>query len=119
MKQRHFLCRLSTGRLGDMAQNWSQWRRCIHSVFPEESTNYFKFHFIQTNEAHHVLHMQYTNWPDFGIPNSPGAILNFLWSVRASGALNDPCYPPVIHCSAGIGRSGTFVLIDLALILVS
>ncbi|CAH8643189.1 unnamed protein product [Schistosoma bovis] len=73
---------------------------------------------IKTNEAHHVLHMQYTNWPDFGIPNSPSAILNFLWSVRASGALNDPCYPPVIHCSAGIGRSGTFVLIDLALILI-
>ncbi|VDP24882.1 unnamed protein product [Schistosoma margrebowiei] len=73
---------------------------------------------IKTNEVHHVLHMQYTNWPDFGIPNSPSAILNFLWSVRASGALNDPCYPPVIHCSAGIGRSGTFVLIDLALILI-
>ncbi|CAH8672046.1 unnamed protein product [Schistosoma rodhaini] len=73
---------------------------------------------IKTNKVHNVLHMQYTNWPDFGIPNSPSAILNFLWSVRASGALNDPSYPPVIHCSAGIGRSGTFVLIDLALILI-
>ncbi|CAH8572001.1 unnamed protein product [Schistosoma turkestanicum] len=72
----------------------------------------------KTNEVHHVLHMQYTNWPDFGVPNSPSAILNFLWSVRASGALNDPSYPPVIHCSAGIGRSGAFVLIDLALILI-
>ncbi|KAH8865617.1 Tyrosine-protein phosphatase non-receptor type 1 [Schistosoma japonicum] len=76
-----------------------------------------KFRFIQTSEVHHVLHMQYTNWPDFGVPNSPSAILNFLWSVRASGAFDDPFRPSVIHCSAGIGRSGAFVLIDLALIL--
>ncbi|KAH8865620.1 Tyrosine-protein phosphatase non-receptor type 1 [Schistosoma japonicum] len=80
--------------------------------------NYFKFRFIQTSEVHHVLHMQYTNWPDFGVPNSPSAILNFLWSVRASGAFDDPFRPSVIHCSAGIGRSGAFVLIDLALILI-
>ncbi|TNN06199.1 Tyrosine-protein phosphatase non-receptor type 1 [Schistosoma japonicum] len=77
-----------------------------------------KFRFIQTSEVHHVLHMQYTNWPDFGVPNSPSAILNFLWSVRASGAFDDPFRPSVIHCSAGIGRSGAFVLIDLALILI-
>ncbi|KAH8865616.1 Tyrosine-protein phosphatase non-receptor type 1 [Schistosoma japonicum] len=73
---------------------------------------------IKTSEVHHVLHMQYTNWPDFGVPNSPSAILNFLWSVRASGAFDDPFRPSVIHCSAGIGRSGAFVLIDLALILI-
>ncbi|KAK4476051.1 hypothetical protein MN116_001279 [Schistosoma mekongi] len=73
---------------------------------------------IKTSEVHHVLHMQYTSWPDFGVPNSPSAILNFLWSVRASGAFDDPFRPSVIHCSAGIGRSGAFVLIDLALILI-
>ncbi|CAH8870383.1 unnamed protein product [Trichobilharzia szidati] len=72
----------------------------------------------ETNETHRVLHMQYTKWPDFGVPNSPSAILNFLWSVRATGALDNPLYPPVVHCSAGIGRSGAFVLIDLALILI-
>ncbi|CAH8651703.1 unnamed protein product [Heterobilharzia americana] len=71
---------------------------------------------VNTKEVHRVLHMQYTKWPDFGVPNSPSSILNFLWSVRASGALDNPLYPPVVHCSAGIGRSGAFVLIDLALI---
>uniref|UniRef100_A0A183APD9 protein-tyrosine-phosphatase n=1 Tax=Echinostoma caproni TaxID=27848 RepID=A0A183APD9_9TREM len=63
-----------------------------------------------TNETHQVLHWHYTNWPDFGVPCSPSGLLNFLWTVQ---------HPTVIHCSAGVGRSGAFVLIDLALYLVS
>ncbi|CAL8071614.1 unnamed protein product [Calicophoron daubneyi] len=73
---------------------------------------------LQTYERHRVVHMHYTNWPDFGVPSSPSGMLNFLWAVRASGTLNDPDHPPIIHCSAGVGRSGAFVLIDLALFLI-
>jgi hypothetical protein len=39
-------------------------------------------------------------------------------AVRQSGALEDNVGPPVIHCSAGIGRSGTFCLVDTCLVLV-
>ncbi|VDL92325.1 unnamed protein product [Schistocephalus solidus] len=72
-----------------------------------------------TNETHCVLHFHYMRWPDFGVPGSPSSMLNFLWSVRRTGVLKNPEFPCVIHCSAGVGRSGTFVLIDLALVLHS
>ena len=72
----------------------------------------------QTGETHEVLHFNYTHWPDFGVPHTPLAFLNFLMAVRQSGALEEDVGPPVIHCSAGIGRSGTFCMADSALILV-
>ena len=76
---------------------------------------------FQTNDTKEVLQFHYTNWPDFGVPASPGDFLNFLIAVRESGALDisDEVGPPVIHCSAGIGRSGTFILVDTCLVLVS
>ena len=56
---------------------------------------------------------------DFGVPESPASFLNFLFKVRESGSLNPEHGPAVIHCSAGIGRSGTFSLVDSCLVLVS
>lgn len=66
-----------------------------------------------------MLQFHYTTWPDFGVPESPSAFLDFLFAVRQSGALNTNVGPPVVHCSAGIGRSGTFCLVDSCLVLVS
>lgn len=57
-------------------------------------------------------------WPDFGVPQSPMAFLHFLMVVRRSGALDENVGPPIVHCSAGIGRSGTFCLVDSCLVLV-
>lgn len=53
------------------------------------------------------------------MPSSPIAFLQFLKQVRDSGVLDENVGPPVIHCSAGIGRSGTFCLVDCCLVLVS
>uniref|UniRef100_A0A3Q2WRY5 Tyrosine-protein phosphatase non-receptor type n=1 Tax=Haplochromis burtoni TaxID=8153 RepID=A0A3Q2WRY5_HAPBU len=71
-----------------------------------------------TQETREILHFHYTTWPDFGVPESPASFLNFLFKVRESGCLNSDQGPVVVHCSAGIGRSGTFCLVDTCLLLV-
>ncbi|XP_066592884.1 tyrosine-protein phosphatase non-receptor type 2 isoform X2 [Prorops nasuta] len=73
---------------------------------------------IETNESREILHFHYTTWPDFGVPESPTAFLRFLVDIRQSGALDQNVGPPVVHCSAGIGRSGTFCLVDACLVLI-
>uniref|UniRef100_A0A2H6NAM7 Tyrosine-protein phosphatase non-receptor type n=2 Tax=Micrurus carvalhoi TaxID=3147026 RepID=A0A2H6NAM7_9SAUR len=73
---------------------------------------------IDTGESRIILHFHYTTWPDFGVPESPASFLNFLFKVRESGSLSSEHGPAVIHCSAGIGRSGTFSLVDTCLIVM-
>ncbi|KAL4624356.1 tyrosine-protein phosphatase non-receptor type 1-like [Arapaima gigas] len=74
---------------------------------------------LSTQESREVLHFHYTTWPDFGVPESPASFLNFLFRVRESGCLALDKGPAVVHCSAGIGRSGTFCLVDTCLLLMS
>ncbi|XP_072324530.1 tyrosine-protein phosphatase non-receptor type 2 isoform X1 [Scyliorhinus torazame] len=73
---------------------------------------------VFTGETREILHFHYTTWPDFGVPESPASFLNFLLKVRESGSLNSECGPAIVHCSAGIGRSGTFALVDTCLLLM-
>lgn len=82
-------------------------------------------HNTQTQESRQVTHLQFTSWPDYGIPPSSG-FLDFLFRVRACQAdavklmepewQGHPLGPPiVVHCSAGIGRTGTFITTDINL----
>ncbi|XP_018374875.1 PREDICTED: tyrosine-protein phosphatase non-receptor type 1 isoform X1 [Trachymyrmex cornetzi] len=73
---------------------------------------------LESNDSREVLHFHYTTWPDFGVPQRPTAFLRFLADVRKSGALDQNVGPPIVHCSAGIGRSGTFCLVDACLVLI-
>ncbi|KAM5135488.1 tyrosine-protein phosphatase non-receptor type 1 [Mantella aurantiaca] len=73
---------------------------------------------LSAQETREILHFHYTTWPDFGVPESPASFLNFLFKVRESGCLNPEHGPIVVHCSAGIGRSGTFCLADTCLLLM-
>lgn len=49
-----------------------------------------------------------------GVPDNPHDFLEFLVEVRSKGVLDlaGDNGPPVVHCSAGVGRSGTFILVD-------
>nr|5KAD_A Chain A, Tyrosine-protein phosphatase non-receptor type 1 [Homo sapiens]5KAD_B Chain B, Tyrosine-protein phosphatase non-receptor type 1 [Homo sapiens] len=73
---------------------------------------------LTTQETREILHFHYTTWPDFGVPESPASFLAFLFKVRESGSLSPEHGPVVVHCSAGIGRSGTFCLADTCLLLM-
>ncbi|XP_056325824.1 receptor-type tyrosine-protein phosphatase epsilon isoform X2 [Danio aesculapii] len=57
-----------------------------------------------------VTQLHFTSWPDFGVPFSPIGMLKFLKKVKHV----NPSYagPIVVHCSAGVGRTGTFIVID-------
>lgn len=67
---------------------------------------------ISTGETRPIYHFHYLTWPDFGVPTSPATFLAFLFEVRKTGVMSADIGPCVIHCSAGIGRSGTFVMVD-------
>ncbi|XP_052861620.1 tyrosine-protein phosphatase non-receptor type 61F-like [Anopheles cruzii] len=78
----------------------------------------FRLTDLESGKSREVIQFHYTTWPDFGIPSSPVAFLQFLKEVRDSGTLDRDVGPPIIHCSAGIGRSGTFCLVDCCLVLI-
>ncbi|XP_037719734.1 tyrosine-protein phosphatase non-receptor type 61F isoform X5 [Drosophila subpulchrella] len=79
---------------------------------------WFKLTDLETQQSREVMQFHYTTWPDFGIPSSPNAFLKFLQQVRDSDCLSRDVGPAVVHCSAGIGRSGTFCLVDCCLVLI-
>ncbi|KAF8786936.1 Receptor-type tyrosine-protein phosphatase like protein [Argiope bruennichi] len=61
-------------------------------------------------EQREVRQFQFTAWPDHGVPDHPTPFLMFLRRVRS---MNPPeSGPMIVHCSAGVGRTGCFVVID-------
>nr|XP_057917444.1 receptor-type tyrosine-protein phosphatase F-like isoform X13 [Doryrhamphus excisus] len=66
-----------------------------------------------SSEKREMRQFQFMAWPDHGVPEYPTPILAFLRRVKA-------CNPPdagpmVVHCSAGVGRTGCFIVIDAML----
>ncbi|KAH8277705.1 hypothetical protein KR018_003744, partial [Drosophila ironensis] len=58
-----------------------------------------------------VVHFFFKKWPDHGVPEDPLHLINFVKKVKAE---RRPSYSPiVVHCSAGVGRTGTFIGLDL------
>ncbi|XP_029136102.1 tyrosine-protein phosphatase non-receptor type 6 isoform X1 [Labrus bergylta] len=60
-----------------------------------------------------IWHYQYMSWPDHGVPQEPGGVLSFLTQVNTKQSEYPAAGPMIIHCSAGIGRTGTILVIDM------
>uniref|UniRef100_A0A8D8UCD9 protein-tyrosine-phosphatase n=1 Tax=Cacopsylla melanoneura TaxID=428564 RepID=A0A8D8UCD9_9HEMI len=60
-----------------------------------------------------VFHFHFTSWPDHGVPQTRDTLARFVFEFRAR--IKPDQNPVVVHCSAGVGRTGTFIAIDTVL----
>ncbi|XP_069332754.1 tyrosine-protein phosphatase non-receptor type 3 isoform X2 [Eulemur rufifrons] len=69
----------------------------------------------QTGEEHTLTHLQYVAWPDHGVPDDSSDFLEFVNYMRS---LRVDSEPVLVHCSAGIGRTGVLVTMETAMCLI-
>ncbi|XP_074599134.1 protein tyrosine phosphatase non-receptor type corkscrew isoform X2 [Brevipalpus obovatus] len=89
----------------------------IKSALEKASKDYTLREFEVTredsSEVRKVYQYHFTAWPDHGVPSDPGCVLDFLHEVNMRQESIKESGPIVVHCSAGIGRTGTFIIIDM------
>jgi protein tyrosine phosphatase len=66
-------------------------------------------------KPHYLKQFHYTAWPDYGVPSHPSSLVKFVQQVGKEYKNGDRKAPLLTHCSAGIGRTGTFITIDAML----
>ncbi|EFA12064.1 tyrosine-protein phosphatase non-receptor type 11 isoform X1 [Tribolium castaneum] len=107
-------------------QGTKEYRKIKVKILMESSTPHYTLReFLVsmdgTNCERKVYQYHFQAWPDHGVPSDPGCVLNFLHEVnKRQESLQQelPDNPPgaiLVHCSAGIGRTGTFIVIDMIL----
>lgn len=91
----------------------------VRNLLEAKSADYTLRDFAVTHEdggdERKVYHYHFQAWPDHGVPADPGCVLNFLLDVNARQESIVGAGPVLVHCSAGIGRTGTFIVIDMIL----
>uniref|UniRef100_A0A8C1SFF8 protein-tyrosine-phosphatase n=1 Tax=Cyprinus carpio TaxID=7962 RepID=A0A8C1SFF8_CYPCA len=65
------------------------------------------------HEIREISQFHFTGWPDHGVPYHATGLLGFVRRVKAKSPPN--AGPIVVHCSAGAGRTGCFIVIDIML----
>ena len=86
----------------------------------KKRNNFINNIFLRQGDVKRIIqHFHFTTWPDFGVPNPPQTLARFVRAFREK--VRPDQRPIVVHCSAGVGRSGTFITLDRILqqILVS
>uniref|UniRef100_A0A8C1V805 Tyrosine-protein phosphatase n=1 Tax=Cyprinus carpio TaxID=7962 RepID=A0A8C1V805_CYPCA len=71
---------------------------------------------IESGESRELTQIQYLAWPDHGVPDDSTDFLDFVALVRSKRAGKDE--PVVVHCSAGIGRTGVLITMETAMCLM-
>uniref|UniRef100_A0A3Q2PFE7 protein-tyrosine-phosphatase n=1 Tax=Fundulus heteroclitus TaxID=8078 RepID=A0A3Q2PFE7_FUNHE len=86
------------------------------SVLPEWTIREFKI--TSENRCSYprmLRHFHYTVWPDHGVPESTQSLIQFVRTVRDYVDRSPSTGATVVHCSAGVGRTGTFIALDRVL----
>ncbi|NXY02105.1 PTPRJ phosphatase, partial [Pteruthius melanotis] len=81
-------------------------------VLPEWTIRDFTIEKSNTPESHMVRQFHFTSWPDHGVPETTDLLINFRHLVHEYNSQNPMDSPTLVHCSAGVGRTGTFIAID-------
>ena len=58
-----------------------------------------------------VTQYLFTSWPDYGVPQFATSLISFIKRVQKAHNKEEGI-PLLVHCSAGVGRTGTFILLD-------
>nr|XP_005540389.1 PREDICTED: receptor-type tyrosine-protein phosphatase C isoform X4 [Macaca fascicularis] len=98
-----------TRAFGDIVVKINQHKRCPDYIIQ-------KLNIVNKKEkatGREVTHIQFTSWPDHGVPEDPHLLLKLRRRVNAFS--NFFSGPIVVHCSAGVGRTGTYIGIDAML----
>ena len=109
-------------------------RIVVHLLRNFSSSPFAVFSFTHTHTHTHthtqgtertLIHYQFLAWPDYGVPTSGQHVLQLLFSARKAQSriiqqldlpkLHLPSHGPplLVHCSAGVGRSGAFCTLDI------
>ena len=81
-----------------------------------ENFAFREFEMTYGEEIRQITQMAYLSWPDHGVPESPDEFVDFVSQVRThrEGSI----HPTIVHCSAGIGRTGVLILMESAMCLI-
>ncbi|CAH2305098.1 tyrosine- phosphatase non-receptor type 4 [Pelobates cultripes] len=71
---------------------------------------------LEKSESRALTQIQYTAWPDHGVPDDSSDFLDFVCLVRQKRS--DHNEPVIVHCSAGIGRTGVLITMETAMCLM-
>ncbi|KAG8034087.1 hypothetical protein G9C98_008568, partial [Cotesia typhae] len=79
----------------------------------DPNSDYINASFIKDEEKRIIVHLQFKDWPDYDVPEDFDAMINFCQIMKRN--INTSRNLVVVHCSAGIGRTGTLIAIDIIL----
>nr|DBA17573.1 TPA: hypothetical protein GDO54_002999 [Pyxicephalus adspersus] len=83
------------------------------SILPDWTIRDFLVTDIQTKQNKQLRHFHFTAWPDHGVPNTTDDLIRFRNLIRDYTAVHSPPSSPIlVHCSAGVGRTGTLIALD-------
>eukprot|EP00038_Savillea_parva_P022965 m.39210 g.39210 ORF g.39210 m.39210 type:complete len:1917 (-) comp5768_c0_seq1:91-5841(-) len=82
----------------------------IMAGFRKEGFVTSKFEIRCGDVVRDVWHFWYNSWPDHGVPRMTKPVVAMLQAARNFS--DDPRHPWIVHCSAGIGRTGSFIAVD-------
>ncbi|XP_021567279.1 tyrosine-protein phosphatase non-receptor type 21 [Carlito syrichta] len=111
-------------RLGSRHNTVTYGRFKITTRFRTDSGCYattgLKMKHLLTGQERTVWHLQYTDWPEHGCPEDPKGFLSYLEEIqsvrRHTNSTSDPQNPNpplLVHCSAGVGRTGVVILSEI------